>query len=740
MRLLMLFLSACLASAVETDPFLALISTAPVIDEVPIANADPGHRFIEMPAQASTIGSAGGVATRLLPNSAGPRMFAIRLGEGRNLQAKATYVLEVDVVEDAPRAFFIINRGDDTLRGICAGSALPDTLYQFTSTNPEVLDVPLAKGVRTWRSVFRLHQRFSGLQRTRDMRQPLGMTPADGFWVVIAQVEPRRNPGSRGAAVAAIRLRHIADPSVLSLKLNRPPKDLPWRHAFWREEMADGVVTATDPSARGLDDPIDWYDAKLQTMRMLGIDVFCKDLLEFGHNQGWDSAPYGGSDWVNQANDPKLWERIVAHVGKAGFPILPYYEYAGSVGQKTGLGSARRTRPLGDKRDYTHSAWLEKHSADISDPDILVDFTRIAELTVLRLRTQAEFLGVWLRPRHSGLPMSFSDATLARFAASIASPGVTREQLRADTTLLQRYYGWWFLQRRAFLTGVRDALRAGGLPAAQVLYTAYPNEPAPELPEDALVVQGDTTAWSAVLEKPRPLLDWTAVANSRQYLDRVLGQPTTWGGWETHHSFPQADPQNYSDADGVMMTFPFNRAYTVWNQGPGEAFRTRSGTAYVRHQSLNETVMPSEMIGYHCVDMERSGPACMLSEVASVAHGDPGWLGNLAGTSFTTGYPQHVRAFYAAYMALPALPGRIVPDAASAKQVVVRAFDGGRHGTWLAVANLGFDAAPQTRVILPVGGAVSDASNGQTIPTADGSITLNLAPCSLSAIRIAPQP
>lgn len=738
MRLLALCLSACLACAGEADPFLATIADAPLVDAVELTAGDPGHRFCEMPSGSSAVATAGGIAVRQLPNRDGPRMFAVRLGEGKGLEAHATYVLEVDVAEDAPRAFFILNRGDDTMRGVCAGTALPDTIHQYTGSNPEILDVPLARGVRTWRSVFRLHERFSGLQRLRDQTQPLTMTPADGFWVIIAQSERRRNPGSEGAAVAAIRLRRISDPAALTLNLRRPPAGLPWRHAFWREEMADGAVTAADPLARGCRDPLDWYDAKLQTMRMLGIDVFCKDLLEFGHNQGWDSAPYGGSDWVNQAKDPQLWQRLVAHVGKAGFPILPYYEYAGSVGQKTGIGPARRTRPLGEQRDYTHIGWVERNSADLTDPDTLTDFNRIAELTVLRLREQARFLGVWVRTRPSGLPMSFADATLARFADAIGEEAVTRERLRGDRALLQRYYDWWFAQRRSFLTGVRDALRAGGLPAAQVLCTSYPGEPAPELPGDALVVQGDAAPWRDLLEKPRPILDWAEVAAGRQYLDRVLGPPATWGHWEVHHSAPQADPANYRDVDGVLMTYPFNRAYTVASAAPFDAFRSASGLAIVRHQSLNEMVLPDAMIGYHCVDMERSGPASVLSEVMAVVHGDPGWLGCLSGTSYTTGYPQHVRAFLAAYMALPALPGRLLPGAAAAPQVAVRAIDGGRHGTWLAVGNLGHAPVAGAAIRLPVAGAVEDAVSGAALPVTAGTISLDLAPCSLRAIRIVP--
>ena len=55
-----------------------------------------------------------------------------------------------------------------------------------------------------------------------------------------------------------------------------------WRLGHKHEEK--------DESCRGVKMLADWYEYKMRQMQFLGIDTFTKDLLEFGHNQGWDSA------------------------------------------------------------------------------------------------------------------------------------------------------------------------------------------------------------------------------------------------------------------------------------------------------------------------------------------------------------------------------------------------------------------------------------------------------------------
>lgn len=738
--LLLLLLAAAALRAADPEYFVKLLDQAPLVDEVALGTADPGHRFIADPANCSALETLGSVHARVIASTEKPGLMAVRLGEGKGLVAGDTYCLEVDVVEDVPRTFFILNRGDNTFRGVICGPSVPDTFYQYTEGNPEVLDLPLAKGVRTWRSVFRLDDRSAGIQLA-NKEEPFPLVPADGFWVIIAHPEARRMPGSAGAAVSAIRLRRISDPSTLDVTVHRPPKELPWRHAFWREEMADGVYGPKQPERRGVADPVQWYASKLQAMRMVGIDVFCKDLLEFGHNQGWDSSPYGGNDWVYQSSTPDLWSRLLDQAGKAGVAVLPYYEYTGSVGAH-GFGLQRRARPLGDEKTYTHITWSEKANVDVTDPETLEDFTKILDCTVLRVKEKAQILGVWLRPRPSAIPISFADATLKRFADGTNTADVTRERLRQEPALRQQYYAWWNLQRRDFLIGVRDRLRTGGLPDATVLYTAYSGEPTPGFMGDALVVEGDPKPWEAKLKgpdtKPKKIVTLADATAGDEYLQTLLRFPPTWAQWEWNHACPPADPADYTTTEGIAFTYPFNRAYTATVRAGMDAFRSPAGLAMVRHQSLNERALPEEMLGYLCADTERTGPMCMLPEVLAVANGDPRWLGVLSGMSWTTGYPQYVREFYPAFLALPALPSQVLEQAAGGvKGVVVRSIDGGVHGTWLAIINTGYAKAAGTVIRLPVAGAVTDAATGTTLPTAGQTLKLDLAPCSLRAIHIA---
>ena len=80
----------------------------------------------------------------------------------------------------------------------------------------------------------------------------------------------------------------------------------------------------------------------------------------------------------------------VALMGQQGFGVLPYYEYAGSKGDR-GLGYQRRCKPLTRDDAYTHISWVESANADLTDPDTYADFKKMLDVTVLRLKDKAQF-------------------------------------------------------------------------------------------------------------------------------------------------------------------------------------------------------------------------------------------------------------------------------------------------------------------------------------------------------------
>jgi hypothetical protein len=190
------------------------------------------------------------------------------------------------------------------------------------------------------------------------------------------------------------------------------------------------------------------------------------------------------------------------------------------------------------------------------------------------------------------------------------------------------------------------------------------------------------------------------------------------------------------------MTHCFNRAYTVASPKTFDAFRGAAGLAIVRHYSLNENMMFNKKdqpkLGYFVADIERAGPCCMLAEARAMAHGDPNYIGYLAGNNFNRGFPEYVRNFNTAFLSLPALPSRVLDRAASDPEVVVRSITTEKHGTYLAVVNVGLTGKDKVEVTLPHSGKVADAATGQTVSVKDGRVILTMYPCQLRALRIAP--
>lgn len=720
-----------------------------LVDEIDVAAEDPGHMFVQDPPDATEVRTILGKPARVLkklPDEASHMSF--RIGQFKLLKPGAAYVLEVEYPEDAPRSMVIQNSGNESALGFHTGAALGDAFHpKYVNNLPESISVPLSGKYETWTMFFNLHDRYSNIKYVRgDGERELG--PDDGFTVTIAQWSANNLPISEGAAVSRIRLYEIADPSKLTAKYTPPPEGLPRRHIFWREEMADNVIQRDREGTPGVTNPIDWYKYKANTMEFLGINTYTKDLLEFGAVQHWDSSHHGGNNWAYfNPRVASLWGQIVELMGQRGFSILPYYEYAGSKG-KQGLGLQRRAKPLTRDDAYTHIKWVESSNADITDPDTYADFKKMLDITIIQQKDKAKFIGAWMRPR-SQIPMGFGDATRKRFAEE-ANNGVevTRKQLRDDPELLARYKQWWYEKRRQFLVAMRDYLRENGVEDAIMLYTAHAQEPGVGfVTRDSLMVTDQVDRWQAFLQaspferdqKLRPV-SVQDVVKQDLYLQALLSEPKTWGGWEWNHASPPPDPQNYKETDGVMMTHAINRLYTVSSPKTFDTFRAPGGLAVLRYHSLNENMMYNQedqpKLGYFCADIERAGPYTMMAEAMAMANGDPRYLGYLTGRNFAKGFPKYVRNFNTAFLSLPALPSKRLEDAASDDEVVVRSIQAGKHGTYLAVINTGMTDKKAVSIKLPATGKVTDAATGEALERSSGRVQLDLYPFQLRALRV----
>ena len=730
----------------EMEPF----GTLSLVDEIDCTATT--HQFRTAGGGTSRIVKVLDRHCRILTKTPGEaNAVTYRIGRRKLLRPGGTYVLAVEYPEDAPRSMVVINTGNETARGFHTGLALGDALHpKYVNNHNESLDVPLSGRWETWTHLFRLHDRFPQVGLLRG-GPPRTVTPEDGFDVTIAQFSAKNIPLSRGAAVATINLYEVLDPDKLVCRTTLPPAGLPHRHLFWREEMSDGVLAdkSQNPDEMGVRDRLDWFRHKAAMMQFLGMNTYTKDLLEFGACQHWDPTPLGGNDWVhNNAGTRHLWAEIVSLMGDHGFNILPYYEYSGSKGGKDNLGFQRRARPLTRDDAYTHIKWIETANADVTDPATYDDFRKMLDLTVLKLREEANFAGIWLRPR-SQLPVSFSDDALKRFAReSRRSDSITRDTIRNDEALYRDYLAWWGTKRRDFLVAMRDHLRNNGVPDAKVLFTGCPGEPGVGFPSwDRTIVTDRPDLWKPVLSRPEHKADdgrittpitIADVITKDMYLEGLLSPGMNWGTWEVHHAQPADDPQLYANLDGVMLTHAFNRNYTVASPRTMDTYRTRSGLAMIRHYTLNENMMfdkrDEPVLGYFVADIERAGPFCMMAEVLAMANGDPTMIGYLVGSNFGRGFPRYVRDFNANFLALPALPSKVVNEASSHENIVVRSIEAGRHGTWIAVIHTGM-RADHVEVLMPKG-TITDAVTGRTIRTTNRKLALEMHPMQLRSFRV----
>ncbi len=682
------------------------IQKLPLVDEVDLGAADPGHQFKIYPdSKIMERTEIFGKSCLTLPNKpdSPDRYVAVRIGEGKGLKAGVQYVLQIEYPEDAPRSMAIWNAGNETRRGFHTGASVGDALKMpYVFGNPESLAYPLSGQYRTWTCVFELHPHYGGIGIEKR-----SLAPENGFDVVLSHYKYANDPVSQGIAVKSIRLYAILDPKVLELSLKHPPAGLPQRHLFWREEMSDGVAADEKNPAFERARMTDWYAAKMRLMKFLGMDTFSKDLLEFGHNQGWDSSKYGSNDWVYQTNFPQLWNQLVELAGKNSLNILPMYEYCGSNGGKLALGSQRRCETLAQARkgpkgrdDYTHINWSEKANADVTDPDTVEDLRKMLEITIADESKKAHFLGAWIRPRNSGMPISFSDRCRKLFAEQSKLPKVpSRDDLKKDKKLYQDYISWWLGQRRNFFIAIRDYLRKPEVagPEAVLIFTGDPTEPGRVISDGRIVTDDPSRFPGEKTFSPEEVL------SRRLGWAGLTGEQGTWGGWEWQHSIPRLDPDLYSKTPGVMLSMAFNRQYSVSDAKAMESFRTPDGLAMIRHYPLNENCFgegKSRPLGYFVCDFEEAGSLSMLAEARALANGDPRFIGYMTANSFQRGFPEYVRAFNQAFLALPALPSKLVAEASSNPQVVVREIPTPKDGTWYAIINTGMTDAMEVKINL----------------------------------------
>jgi len=309
---------------------------------------------------------------------------------------------------------------------------------------------------------------------------------------------------------------------------------------------------------------------------------------------------------------------------------------------------------------------------------------------------------------------------------------VTREMLKKNKNLYKRYLDWWFDKRKAFLIAMRNYLRnAGGIQDAVLLYTADHTESGKTHHAWGYkhhILTDDLDKWD---DYNYPAFKLNDYIKKDWHLEAMLLPENTWGEWEWHHSVPPPDPDNYKDVEGVMMTYTFNKAYTVGSEKAFETFTTPSGLAMIRHYCLNEDGI--EGTGYFVADIDWHGPYTVLAEARAMAYGNPRYMGYLASSAFNRAGLAYVRDFNANFLALPALPSTILEKASKNDDIVVREIPTDRHGTYLAVVNTALTNKKNVKISLPNRSDVQDATTGEYLYRNVNEIHLDMWPAQLAS-------
>ncbi len=763
-----------LAADGSADAFNRILDALPVIDEIDTAKVPPAHQF---PAEAGVVTNILGRSARVLPPGPDPKGMAWMLGQKCDLKPGAAYLLSVEFPDDVPRSIFIANRGADQVRGFATGRATGDVRQQYTQPSLESLDYPQTGQWQRYRSLFILHERFQGLRAQRDPK-PGGrpFTPGDGFHVVLFQSYQINDPCSEGVAVGRIRLHAVPNLAALAGSLPAPAPGLPRRRVFFREEMADEPISGKAVEDRAMADPVDWYAAKARVARVLGFNTLGKDLLEFGFNQGWDS---GDPAWVMNAQPPlsKVWDQMIPRIAAEGLDLLPYFEYKGALGlpdaKPPSLAWQRRAEKLyhtDTSTNYSGTWWVERHNADLTDPETLADAKRLLDVTVLKHKAKGNFAGAWFRMRGNHLPISFAESTLARFREAHAADPAVRSATRAalvasyegDRKLYGQYLQWWFERRAQFFSVLREHLAAGlQQPDAQLILTPWPSEPVPLLrnPQSGdaghpVQITTDDVAWWDAFARGQSNSSWFRWAYAPTAFDTVIKEriyrrslafrepvsPLPWRH-EPFHAAPNGDPEHYRSAAGVMLSFPIGRLFTVADQELLDSYRSAAGLTVIHHYTLNED-SPSDRghrgpfggeVGYTCVDVDRAGPYVCLLEARALALGDPVNIGALCGSVYSTGFPGYVRQFHRAFLSVPALPSTRVAQAASDPEVIIRQVETPSQGTYFYVINTSLQTKRDVRVTLPGEGSLQDLLDEDRKPVSP--LQLSLYPGEVRSYR-----
>ncbi len=632
--------------------------------------------------------------------------FAYELGHGKIKQGDH-YLLEVEYPEDEPRTFVIYNNNPSN-PGFHTGNTLGDpwTRQRFMCTSK----MPLSKTYKVW-------QGFS--------------TGKPNYYVSIHSTGDIAAPFSHGAAVRTLRLYKIETPmSRLPFPaINYPPAPLPRRQLILLQE---------DAAPFGAN--------YMHELRNYGINTYAPVALHYS-GKGTGEANTGRIYWQSKLFDPERYnivppptqlDKCLADAQKVGMDILLTFEYGGTSRLTE---DAIAIKPDGSKYKYIFGAkknaagkcvmrWINDwYCIDIAHPAVAEDFGLIMDEFRTVFLKYPNIKGVELTHRFNAWQISFSNYELNRFAkeTGVKIPDGSQAD-RAKWVIenaLDKYYHFFYEKKREVMLSIRDHLQSIR----------------PDLKLHVLnYVSDDHLPFGSILQK------WTEPKGKQideflktpgkvclpEFNDNILSLPdqnvqldlrVLLEDYRRNDQLqPGIYPPLYRNDKGIALWAPVHYEYTANSSTYLDFFRTGEGVSVADFWIYNEDCLNNNKMARvpGLQGTEHAGPFCMMEEVMTTALVDPPRIGIRMGY-FRRGFPKYSRAFSCAYLALPALPSKVVDTGIKDTDIVVRKIET-NMGIYYAIINRGFDLtgknlrlkcfAKNTKLKDLVSGKVITSNNG----------------------------
>ncbi|MGD0089008.1 MAG: sugar-binding domain-containing protein [Planctomycetota bacterium] len=523
----------------------------------------------------------------------------------------------------------------------------------------------------------------------------------NGFWISFFDRGRVYCSGwDTGAAASRIKLYEIGDSDKLSPKITFP------ENAPQRTLMADWE---REPEWNAED--------ALRHAKFKGLNALAPVIHKWHFGAYWETKL-----GYNKHTDKEraIYKQYLDAAEKHSVGLVVRVEYGGSNDLPQ---EARCIGPDGGPaRTGRYSNW----GADLLHPETWKDFERlITELIGQYAGQYKQLKGLLWRLRCDRMQISYSKFDVEFFCKEngLALPNGDAKALAkwassGDTG--KKYEQWWQKKRIEFLVRISEKLKSCR-PDLKFYYYQWEADGwgLGGVPMDYTLLYDWQTSWQMAKRES----DYRAKVKPEDYLKMLPSNPIMRAPMDLWHG-----------VKGVNFLAPVHWNYLADNEPYINYWRTGEGLAICNMFTYYEGLRNVQGDIYETSELTPGGPAFgMAEEVLACFHGDPDVL-TCTTYTYGRGFINTHRRFAQAFLALPAIPGKVVADAVAPadSEVKVRRYDTA-NGVYLGIAHKGTKAKTFT-VSLPGewkdGVTVADLVTNAPVKckVSDGRLTFEIAP------------